>query len=323
MGSASMGLPGQESASSDSALPDTGELDVRSPGLDLPVGGDVGAEEGAVPAPAQKTQEQIEAEMRQEAFDAALSGLLPLEPAEIRKVLERFDRTREAAETPIYPYPEPEVVVKNISLDPGTMPPTMKLATGHVTTINILDVTGAPWPIQNITWAGDFEVVDTSEGSYSLRVTPMSEFAYGNLSIQLIGLVTPITVILRTYRDSVFYRVDMRLPEYGPLAKPPLIEGGITIAAGSSDATAVLDGMPPQDAVKLEVTGTDGRTTAYRLGGTTYVRTPLTLLSPAWTGSVRSADGTNVYVLGNAPVILLSDQGRMVHARLTEKETDE
>lgn len=323
MGSAGMGLPGQQQKppSGESALPDAGEVNERAPGLALPIGDE--AEEDEIGAAPQKTQEQIESEIRQEAFNAALMGLLPMEPDEIRKTLERFDRTREAAETPIYPYPNPEVVVKNISLDPGTMPPTMKLATGHVTTINVLDVTGAPWPIQDVTWAGDFEIIEPGEGSHAIRITPMSEFAYGNMSITLVNLITPITVILRTYRDGVFYRVDMRLPEYGPYAKTPLIEGGISISAGTTDATSILDGMPPQDAVKLDVSGTDGRTSAYRIDSTTYVRTPHTLLSPAWTGSIRSGDGTNVYVLGNTPVLLLSDQGRMIHVRLSEKETDE
>lgn len=308
------------SASEASALPDGGNLEVRSPGLELPVAGTPpGAEALAVP---QKTQEEIDAEIREAAFNAALTGLLPLEPVEIRKVLERFDRTREAAETPIYPYPSPEVVVTNVALDPGAEPPLIKVATGHVTTLNVLDVTGAPWPIQDITWAGNFEIVKPESGGHVVRITPLTEFAYGNMSVRLIDLDTPITFMIRTHRDGVFYRADIRLPLYGPNAIPPLIEGGITIAAGDAAMTAVLDGVPPHRAVKMVVTGADGRTTAYKHDDKTYVRTPLTLLSPAWNASVRSADGMNVYLLGNAPVLLLSDQGRMIHARLTEKEPD-
>jgi intracellular multiplication protein IcmK len=192
-----------------------------------------------------------------------------------------------------------------------------------VTTMNILDVSGAPWPIQDITWAGNFEIVQPEAGGHVVRITPMSEFAYGNMSVRLLELDTPITFVLRTHRDGVFYRVDLRLPVYGPNAIPPIIDGGITIAAGNLTMTAVLDGMPPQDAVKMQVTGADGRTTAYKFEDSTYVRTPLTLLSPAWKSSVKSADGTNVYLLGNAPVLLLSDQGRMIHARLAEKEQND
>lgn len=318
----------QGEAAAESALPDGGALEARSPGLSLPVESSLmpGDMPGAAPAGVmipQKTDEEMAAEIRDEAFNAALTGLLPLEPNEIRRVIKRYDQTQEAAETPIYPYPEPEVVVKNISLDPGTMPPLIKVAAGHVTTINIVDVSGAPWPIQDITWAGNFEIVQPEEGGHVVRITPMSEFAYGNMSVRLVELDTPVTFILRTHRDGVFYRADMRLPIYGPNATPPIIDGGLTIAAGDPTMTAVLDGVPPEKVVKLEVAGADGRTTAFKLDDTTYVRTPLTLLSPAWKGSVKSADGMNVYMLGNAPVLLLSDQGRVIHARLSEKDADE
>lgn len=307
----------------DSALPEGGDLAARSPGMELPVEGALmpgalGDSSGA--GPAQKSDEEIKAEIREDAFNAALTGILPLEPEEIRKVLERYDRTLEASEIPIYAYPEPEVVVKNVSLDPGVRPVEIKLATGHVTTLNVVDVSGAPWPIQDITWAGNFEVVQPEAGGHVVRITPMSEFAYGNVSIRLLELKTPITFVLKAHRDAVYYRVDARLPEYGPLATPPIMDGGITIAAGSATMTSVLDGTTPATAKKLEVTGVDGRTTAYELNGQVYVRTPLTLLSPAWTGSIKSADGMNVYTLERAPVLLLSDQGRMVRARLSEKE---
>jgi len=52
----------------------------------------------------------------------------------------------------------------------------------------------------------------------------------------------------------------------------------------------------------------------------TYVRTPLTLLSPGWNASVSSMEGMNVYEISNSPVLLLSDRGRMVRARLSNRE---
>ena len=78
--------------------------------------------------------------------------------------------------------------------------------------------------------------------------------------------------------------------------------------------------MQQYTAVRLDVKGVDGRTTAYSFNGVTYVRSPMVLLSPAWTGSVSSADGMNVYAMATAPVVLLSDNGRVVRAHLSEKE---
>lgn len=269
-----------------------------------------------------QTKEQLQQEITQEAYDAALTGTFPLSPEQIRELLKRYDKTQEAVETPVYDTPKPEITVQNISLDPGIIPPVIKTAVGNVTTINMLDATGSPWPVQDVTWAGDFEVVEPEEGGHVVRITPMEHFARGNIVIRLLTLKTPLTLTLETSRDTVQYRVDARIPEYGPFAAAPLISGGgkSTMVAGSPDLTNLLDGVMPGGMEKLSVGGVDGRTTAYSMNGTTYVRTPLTLMSPAWHSSVSSADGMNVYALTNAPVLLLSDGGEFMRATLSEKK---
>jgi intracellular multiplication protein IcmK len=266
-----------------------------------------------------KSAQQIEEEIRQQAFNAAVTGLLPMRPSEIRNFLERYDETQQAVEVPIYPYPEPEVVTSTVSLDPGARPPEIKVGVGHVATVGIYDVTGAPWPIQDIAWAGNFEIINPEPGGHVLRITPMSEFAYGNISVRLLRLKTPVTFILKAHRDQIYYRFDARIPQYGPYADVPIVEGGFSLQAGDSILSAILDGVPPPTSTKLDVAGTDGRTTAYKIDQNTYVRTPLTMLSPGWTNSVSSADGTHVYEVQNAPVVLLSDRGEVVRAKLSEK----
>lgn len=271
----------------------------------------------------QKSREELEQEARREAFDAALQGLLPLRPDEIRTLLEHFDRTQESVEVPIYPNPKPEVAVQTIPLDPGTKPATIYVAYGHVTTLNMLDISGSPWPIDDLSWAGDFEVIETSnsEGSHILRISPQSEFARGNMSIRMLGLKTPVIITLETSREIVHYRFDAIVPDYGPLADVPLIESALNIStSGNESLSNFLAGVAPGSAVRLNVSGVDGRTSAYRYNEQTYVRTPLTLLSPGWSRSVSSADGTHVYELSDAPVLLLSDNGRMVRARLSQRE---
>lgn len=271
----------------------------------------------------EETPEKKKEQARQEAFDAALEGLLPLRPQEIRALLERFDRTQESVETPVYPNPKPEVVVQNISLDPGAEPAVVKLAYGHVTTVNFLDSSGAPWPVQDISWAGDFEIIqvdgEAERFTHMFRISPQSEFAFGNMSITLTALRTPVIVTLETNRDLVHYRFDAVVPDYGPLAEAPLIETGITTSAGSAELSSILEGIVPQDAERLNVSGVDSRTSAYRHNDVVFVRTPLTLLSPGWTSSASSADGTRVYEISDAPVLLLSDKGRMVRARLSSR----
>lgn len=297
--------------------PTMGSLKIEGKGFDM------GNSSATVPidgALSEAGNEKLQEEIRSEAYDAAITGMFPLSPDQVEGLLKRYDQTQEAAKTPPYDAPKPEISVQNISLDPGVAPPVIKTAVGNVTTLNILDATGAPWPVQDVTWAGDYEVVEPEEGGHIIRITPMSHFARGNLVVRMLTLKTPLTLTLETGRDVVQYRVDARIPEYGPFASTPILQGGKSLVAGTPELTSILDGIAPGGAVKLTVSGVDGRTTAYSLGGTTYIRTPLTLLSPAWQSSVSSADGMNVYALSNAPVLLLSDGGEFMRAILKEKE---
>lgn len=272
----------------------------------------------------EKTADQIEGDFRKEAFDQALRQMLPLNPDEIRELLEHFDRTKESSQLPVHPYPRAESVVQNVSLDPGSTPVVIKLAHGYVTTLSLLDGSGAPWPIKDMSWVGDFEIMDeskeTKQPSHLLRISPGSEFAHGNISIRLFGLDTPVVMTFETNRDMVYYRMDAIVPGSGPNVQTPLIDKGITFSAGDPDMSVALSGVMPQGAKAMNVNGADGRTSAYFYNGLTYVRTPLTLLSPGWESSVTSTDGTRVYALEEAPVLLLSDKGRMVRVHLSPRE---
>ena len=273
----------------------------------------------------EKTPQQLQDEVRTQAFEAALQGLMPLKPEEIRILLERFDRTQESVETPIYPPPKPLSVVETLAMDPGSEPTVIKTAVGNITTVNFIDITGRPWPVQSVSWAGDFDVMQNpsngeDQGVNIIRITPRTEYARGNMSIKMIGLDTPIIVILKSDRDEVHYRFDATIPQNGPQADIPIINKGITLTAGRSDISGLLQGIIPQSAEKLEVSGVDGRTSAYNYNNMTYLRTPLTLLSPGWNNSVSSADGMRVYELPATPIVLLSENGKMVRAQLSDRE---
>jgi intracellular multiplication protein IcmK len=242
---------------------------------------------------------------------------MPLTPEQVRTLLDKFRDSREAAETPMA-VPEPRSRVETASLEPGAAPLVINVSPSHVTTVSLLDMTGMPWAIQDVSWAGKIEVDTPEEGGHVLRITPRTAHGVGNISLRLVDLVTPVTLRFQTGLDEVDYRLDVRVPRQGPLAKTPLIEyGGIRSVAGADEnLAAVLEGAPAGDAVKMKVDGVDGRTTVWKIAETVYLRTPLTLLSPAWNASAASADGMNVYTLEDTPVILLSDQGRMVKARI-------
>ncbi len=292
------------------------------PAAQLPLGA------GGLTQSPEELQAQLDAEaelqqerLKQQVFDGAVESLLPLTPDQTRSMLDSFRQSREAAETPIA-VPKARTTVENVSLDPSVAPPGIQTAPGYVTTLTILDMTGAPWAIQDVSWAGKFEVTTPEEGGHVIRITPMSAHGVGNISIRLVDLITPITFSINTGLDVVDFRYDARIPKAGPLAKTPLIaNGGLTTVAGTDEnLMRVLDGTAVGTAARLTLDGVDGATTAYSINDTMYLRTPLTLLSPAWQSSATSADGMNVYTLKTTPVILLSDKGRMVKARLKAPE---
>lgn len=283
-----------------------------NPGMSLPSETDILA--------AEEEDKKAEELLLKEAFDASMTGALPLSPEQIRTFLEKYDNSQRAVQTPVYEAPKPRVGLETVSLDPGATPLVVMTSVGYVSTLNFIDVTGEQWPIKDIGWAGDYEILQPEDSSHIIRITPLSEFGNGNISIRLVGLKTPIVLTLNNNRDEVDYRTDLRIPELGPKATTPPIIEPISTVAGSKDMTSILVGVLPQSSESLVVSGVDSRTSAYSLDGSTYVRTPYTLLSPGWSSSVKSSDGTTVYKIGEAPVILLSNNGRITRAYLKKKE---
>lgn len=255
------------------------------------------------------------------AFNSASSGLLPLSPDQIRDFMRKFEDTQESAQIPFEGQPKGEVKVASLSLDPGGESPQINLAAGYVTTIDMVDQTGAPWPILDVGVGGNFEVTPTQAGSHVVRIVPLTRLGTGNLSILLKDLSTPVIFKLSSGGATFHMRYDARVPKLGPNARIPLISRGRTAPiAGDEAITMILENAPPKEAVRLRVSGLDARTMAWRLDNRFFVRTPLELLSPAWNASASSADGMTVYEIGDAPVLLMSDNGALVRARITRDE---
>ena len=271
-------------------------------------------------AAADATKAQAEAKMNDRAYNSAVKGLFPMSPDQINGVMKKMEDTQNASVPPSYGQPKPDVAVNTINLDPGVAPPEIQVAVGYVSTLTILDATGQPWPIIDIGVGGNFDIPAPEANGHIIRITPMTRYGYGNLSVRLKDLATPITFRLSAGGDIVHYRYDARIPRNGPNAKVSLIERQ-KITAGDDVIMSVLDNAIPSGAKKLKVSGTDRRTAAYKVSDRTFVRTPLSMISPSWDASVSSADGMTVYEVGDTPVVLLSDAGQLVRVRLTEQAT--
>ena len=265
----------------------------------------------------EEQQEQALENARTKAFDGTLRNALPLEPDEIKSVINRYEETTKAVEQPFQgKTPTPEIRVETISLEPSALPATIRLAPGHVTSLTMLDATGQPWPVADVSWGGDFEVQAPQEGGHIIRISPLGGYKVGNISLRLVDMPTPVTFTLQTTPDVVDYRFDARIPIRGPNALAEVIDTPTPTTAGDGNMMMVLDGTPPDGSLPLEVSGVDGRTSAYKVGAKVYVRTPYSMLSPAWSEQSSSSDGMRVYVIPETPALLLSDQGKMVRASI-------
>ena len=281
----------------------------------------VQAEQAAVQAQAEADAAGLKHEQDhiQKSYDRASSGLLPLSTDQVRDFMHKLEQTQNAAQMPYEGTPKGQTRIATLSLDPGVEPPQLDLASGYVTTIEMVDATGEPWPILDVGVGGNFEVSPTQAGTHVVRVMPLTRVGTGNLSILLKDLPTPIIFRLAAGGPTVDLRYDARIGKPGPGAKAPLISRP-RLEAGDETLTLILENAPPTTARRVKVGGLDTRTKAWSIGDKVYVRTPLSMLSPAWNASVTSADGMTVYEIGDAPVLLMSDNGAMVRAQISRDE---
>lgn len=253
------------------------------------------------------------------SFNKAASGLLPLAPDQIREFMHRLQQTQDASQFPYEGPPKGITRVESISLEPGIDPPVVNLSSGYVTTITIVDATGEPWPILDVGIGGNFEVSPTPAGTHVIRLMPLTRVASGDLSVLLKNLPTPVILRLSAGGPSVDLRYDAHIGKFGPAAKPQIVEN-YRPEAGDETLAMILENAPPSGAKRLKIGGLDARTKAWAVDDRVYIRSPLALLSPAWNASMSSADGTSVYEIGSAPVLLMSDNGAVVRAQIMRDE---
>jgi intracellular multiplication protein IcmK len=247
----------------------------------------------------------------QQAFLQTVRNMMPLTPDQIRALRYLFDKSQQAAaEYPGTP-PRPTSSTVMVDLSPGASPPVVRLRAGYVTSLDFLDSTGQPWPIvaYDVGNPGAFNIAPNQPDgkSNTILVEAMDQYKSGNLAVMLKGESTPIMITLLPGQRAVDYRVDLRLPGLGPNAKTQF--DGLPNTE-NAQLINFLDGVPPQSAVALMVEG--GPCQAWLYGKKLYVRTQLTIISPSWTATMSSPDGTHVYEMMKTPVVLASQHGQIV-----------
>ena len=243
-----------------------------------------------------------------QAFADTVRNMMPLSPQQIKVLRYLFDQSQRAAATYPGTPPKPTSTSVLVNLSPGSMPPVIRLSAGFISSLVFIDSTGASWPITAYD-LGDpqsFNIQWDKKGN-TLLVQALSSYKSANLAVMLQGLDTPVMLTLLPGQDAVDYRMDLRIPGLGPNANPVL--AGLP-ATASPELLNVLNGVPPNGSRTLKITG--GPCQGWLLNGHLYLRTPLTVVSPAWLATMGSPDGTNAYELQSTPVILASQRGQII-----------
>lgn len=246
------------------------------------------------------------------AFNTVTQNALPMSPEQIQRLKQLFNQTQYAAAATVGAPPKPTATSQFVNLAPGSTPPVIRLAQGFISSLVFIDSSGAPWPIEaydignptafNIQW---------NKSDNTLMIQSTTLYTYGNLAVRLQGLPTPVMLTLVPGQKAVDYRVDLRIQGYGPNAKAVSI--GLPNSA-NPELLGVLDGVPPAGSSNLRVIG--GAAEAWSKGDKMFVRTRFTILSPGWIATMSSADGTKAYEMPKAPLLLASQNGKIIQFKI-------
>lgn len=235
-------------------------------------------------------------------FEVAVSQNMPLSPDQIRELARMLDERQKAAALPLPP-PRSVTGSVSVSLDPGSTPPVIRPFIGVNTSFVVLDSTGAPWPVENHAVGNgmDFKVerLDGPGGS-TFVISALRPYGQSNLILKLAGHPTPVVLNLVSGQREVDARVEVRIQGRGPNASVTSVP---LTPAVDSRLMSVLDGVPPAGR-PVAISG-DAKTRAWLMpNGRLWLRTDLTVISPAPISFVSASDGTRAYELPAAARIL-------------------
>lgn len=261
----------------------------------------------------QNPEEQKAPTLRDEAFKQLLDKVAPLTPEQILRMQKEQDKAQQAiATTPNTP-PRPVSSTVVIDLSPGVTPPVIRLSAGFVSSLVFMDSTGQPWPIADYSLGNPKNFnIQWDKKTNTMFIQSTTPYSSANLAVRLADLDTPLMLSLVSGQRDVDYRVDLQVQGRGPNAAAPIVGDGLP--SNNPVLLSVLDGVPPPGSQELEVSCHYGR--AWLWQGKLIFRTQLTILSPAWSATVSSADGTRVYEMLKTPVILASQNGKPVKIEL-------
>lgn len=255
-------------------------------------------------------------DINEAAYQQAVEQAAPLTPAQIKNLRLQVDDTERAAAA--LPRFFPKIVTNSVtvSLSPGATPQVVRLFSGFVTTLMVVDQAGNPLIVKTVDIGGgdkDFTVTWEKDaeksGSNYVKISPKSPYAFGNVSITLVDVNVPISLTLVSGQREVDDRVDVRVQGIGNIATAALPKGVVPAIL------TMLSGFGP-DGAKL-LTSSNTEVMAWEYKDKFFVRTNYALLSPAYLSMQRSPDGIAVYEIPRTPVVVALSNGTPLNVSLS------
>jgi intracellular multiplication protein IcmK len=265
----------------------------------------------------------VDSSIADDAFNSVAQTVSPLSPDQAMTIRHLWNESQRMTTFRGSAPPEPVNRSKVISLDNGRLPTVVRLSAGYVSVISFYDSTGAIWPVRgydignptsvNIVWNEGTREEETAGESFANTLLLQAQTLYKttNLVVMLRGLNTPVILELIPGQQQVDYRMDIQVPMRGPLAKATDTTDSISPNQVNGDLVNLINNIPPVKSVQAHVTGGDAQAWIHRKR--LLVRTPLELISPAWTSKVNGANGRiHVYELPLTSSLIALKNGEIV-----------
>ena len=246
--------------------------------------------------------------------DEIVAEILSMEltPQQVKNIKDLLLRQERDSSTPYTTTARPIVRSVPVDLSPAAQPPVLRLSMGMLTSIVFSDLSGNPWEIEKVTFNKDLFADDKPEGGQGqgekgaesstntnmLSIEPLTATAYGNVTVRLKGLSTPVIFILATGQNEVDMRIDARLAGRSPTMNNAALRANMNatgvMSSIDSQTLLFLDGTPPVEAERLRTS--DNSVEAWNYNGQYIVRSNNTVLYPSYKSTARSTGGTSIYV---------------------------
>lgn len=222
---------------------------------------------------------------------------------EYREVIDAYERGKAGL------YAKGAKVVRRrvmVGLSPDSEVPEIRLNAENVGAMVFTDSLGSPWAVADVLVPSEL-VAQKHENMVILRPNAGNgqgqarRFARGSVTVLLEGLASTVTFSL-SYGMSkeVDGQIEAQVQARNPAAVVSAVQGG---GIEPDEVFGLfLDGEPPKQAMKIKTTSRV--VDAWMYQGRLYVRTNLSLHSPAFRSYGGSSSGMNVYRFDRVPSIV-------------------